>query len=54
MKAIIDLGITILLLGTITKNLPSILSIVRKGQIIFLQEASVTTWGKAWVPSHEN
>lgn len=50
MKTIIDLGIALLLLGMMTKNLPTILRNVRKGQIILLKEASASKWGKGWVP----
>jgi len=50
MKTIIDFGISILLLGLVTKNLPSILKNVRKGQMMLLREATVINWGKAWVP----
>ncbi len=50
MKHIIDFGLTILLFGLVTKNLPFILKNVRKGQVILLKESSVSNWGKAWVP----
>lgn len=50
MKTIIDFGISILLLGLVIKNIPFILKNVRKGQVLLLREASVSNWGRAWVP----
>lgn len=50
MRALIDLGISILLMAIVTKNLPSILKGLRRAQIAILMEATTSKWGKAWVP----
>ncbi len=54
MKAMIDLGISILLLGLVTHNLPAILRNVRKGQLLILEQSAASNWGKAWVPKAIN
>lgn len=50
MKAIIELGISILLLALVANNMPSILKKVRHGQYVILKEASSSKWGRPWVP----
>ncbi len=50
MKAIIELGVSILLLAIVTKNLPSILKKTRHGQYVILKEVSSSKWGRPWIP----
>lgn len=54
MKAIIELGISILLLAVLTKSLPLILKKAHKGQYIILKEANTSKWGKVWIPKLEH
>lgn len=54
MKAIIEFGISILLLAIVTRNLPSILKKVQRGQYIILKEAATSNWGRPWVPKPMN
>jgi hypothetical protein len=50
MKAVIEFGVSILLMALVTKNLPTILKQVHRGQYIILKEATVSKWGRPWVP----
>ncbi len=54
MKAVIEFGVSILLMALVTKNLPTILKQIRRGQYIILKEAAVSKWGKPWVPKRMN
>jgi hypothetical protein len=50
MKAIIEFGITILIMAIVTKTLPTIIKKVRHGQYVILKESSSSHWGRVWIP----
>lgn len=47
---IVDVAVTLAILGAMTGNLPWMIKKVRKAQIQLIHESKSSSWGKVWIP----